>query len=109
MHKSFIIIFITSASVKDAEKIADCLLKKRLIACANIISGIRSRFRWRGRIEGSGEAMLLLKARSADFKRIEKEVRLIHTYDVPEIVAVPIVKGSMSYLNWLDANCRRKR
>ena len=94
-------IFITCASRKEARGIADTLLRKRLAACANIISGIESKFRWKGRIDKAGEILLILKTKRKNFDKIENEVRRLHSYEVPEIIAVPIIAGSKSYLRWL--------
>jgi periplasmic divalent cation tolerance protein len=72
-----------------------------LVACANIIFGVESRFWWKGRINKAKETLLILKTRRENFKRVEKEIKRIHSYEVPEIIALPIVAGSKSYLEWL--------
>jgi periplasmic divalent cation tolerance protein len=106
MKDKFVIIFVTCASNNEAQKIAAALLKKRLVACGNIVGGVRSKFWWKGKIDSTKETLLILKAKSANFKAVEKKVKRIHSYDVPEIIAIPIVAGSSDYLNWIKDNIR---
>ena len=101
MADKFVIILATCSSRQEADRIAASILKKRLAACANVIGRVRSRFWWQGKIESAGEVPLMLKARAANFKRIEKEIKRIHSYAVPEIIALPIVAGSKEYLKWI--------
>lgn len=106
MNTGFIIIIITCPSGKEAKAISARLLEERLVACANIIPGIRSIFRWKGKIRSAGETIVLFKAKKKDFKLIEREIKRLHSYDVPEIVAVPILTGSSDYLKWIAAETR---
>lgn len=106
MEDNFIIIFVTCSSKKEAKNITGLLLKKRLIACANIISGVESNFWWQGKVDKSKEVMAVLKTKRANFKKIEKEIKRIHSYDVPEIIAVPIIAGSGDYLKWIGGSVR---
>ncbi|MDP3804830.1 MAG: divalent-cation tolerance protein CutA [Candidatus Omnitrophota bacterium] len=101
MKDKFVIIFVTCVSKEDAGKIIDSLLKKRLAACGNIVGGVESKFWWNGKIDSATEVLVMLKAKAANFKAIEKEVKRIHSYDVPEIIAIPIVDGSKEYLKWI--------
>jgi periplasmic divalent cation tolerance protein len=78
------------------------LVEERLAACANIVKDIRSVFRWEGKIEDDSEALMVLKTREALFEDLEKRVRELHSYSVPEVIALPIVKGSEAYLSWLQ-------
>ncbi|MBI5143910.1 MAG: divalent-cation tolerance protein CutA [Candidatus Omnitrophica bacterium] len=103
MKTNFIAILVTCGSKREAEKIVNSLLKRRLIACANIVSGIESRFWWKGKIDKAKEILIILKAQQKNFKRIEKEIKHIHSYEVPEIIALPIVSGNKAYLDWLEA------
>jgi len=98
----FIAIFVACGSGGEAKRIAETLLKKRLIACANITGAVRSRFWWKGKIDSAREVLLTLKTARANFAKIEKEVKAKHSYDVPEIIAVPIVAGSREYLEWMN-------
>ena len=102
----FCIIFVTCQSRKEADSIASSLLNKRLIACANIISGVDSKFWWNGKIDTANEFLVILKARRGSFKKIEKEVKRLHSYEVPEIIAIPIVAGSREYLGWIGDSIR---
>jgi len=97
----YIAIFVTASSGQEAETIAKELVGSRLVACANIFPEIRSIFRWKGEVQKEQEVFLIMKSRTALFDRIEQRVRELHSYEVPEIVAVPIVKGSPPYLDWV--------
>ena len=76
-------------------------MNKRLIACANIISGVDSKFWWNGKIDRAKEFLVIIKTRCGNFKKIEKEVKRLHSYIVPEIIAIPILAGSKEYLGWI--------
>jgi len=106
MIKDVILVFVTCASVKEADKIADVLLTKKLVACVNILPGIRSKFRWKGKIEKAKEVLIIAKTRKSKFAAIDKEVRLVHSYEVPEVIALPITVGSKNYLNWIEDSVR---
>lgn len=102
MDNKFCIILVTCRSLKEAENIARLLLKKRLVACANIIKGISSEFWWSGKINRAKEVLVVLKARLSNFKKIEKGVKSLHSYEVPEIIAMPIIAASYDYLKWIE-------
>ncbi len=104
MATDYIIVLVTAASKQEAEKIAYHLLNDKLIACANIIGPITSIFQWSGNLDRAGEHLVLMKSRQDLFERLTEAVTLIHSYKVPEILAVPIVEGSRTYLDWLQ-NC----
>ena len=95
-------VLITSPSLKDALKIKDLLLKSRLVACANIIEGVNSFFWWKGKVDSASEVMLSAKTTRAKFKKIIACVIKTHPYDVPEIIAIPIIDGNKPYLDWID-------
>jgi periplasmic divalent cation tolerance protein len=101
-HMKNIVVLITAPSAEEAAKIAKVLVEERLAACANIVKDIRSVFRWEGKIEDDSEALIVLKTREALFEDLEKRVRELHSYSVPEVIALPIVKGSEAYLKWLQ-------
>lgn len=105
--EKFIIIFITCGSKKEAGKIVDAILNKRLAACANIVSEVESKFWWRGKIDNAKEYLIMMKARRKNFEEIEKQVKRLHSYEVPEIIAIPIVAGSKDYLKWLETECAK--
>jgi len=105
MNTSYIVILITTKDKKEANKIAQGLLQDKLIACANIIGGIQSLFWWQGKIDSSKEILLVLKSKKSLFKKIFAKVKSLHSYQNPEIIAMPIVDGSKEYLNWIDSSC----
>ena len=104
-----IIILITTKNGREANRIATTLVEKKLIACANIIKDVRSIFRWKGKIDKADEALLILKSKKRCFTEIVKVVKKYHSYDVPEIIALPIIDGNRDYLNWIKSNCSFKK
>jgi periplasmic divalent cation tolerance protein len=97
-----VLIFVTANSEEEGTSIARALVDSRLAACVNIISGLRSIYRWKGKVWDEGEILLLIKTRAALFERVETKIREIHSYEVPEIISIPITRGSKSYLDWLQ-------
>ncbi len=97
----YIVIFITTSSLDEAEKMGRALVEEKLVACSNIISPIRSIYRWQGKICDDKEALIILKTKKKLFKQIEKRVKALHSYDVPEVISIPIIEGSNKYLSWL--------
>lgn len=104
MDNNYIIILVTTSGKQEAEKIVQNLLENKLIACANIIGPVSSVFRWSGKIEKAEEYLALMKTRKDLFEKVEAAVKALHSYEVPEILAIPIVEGSKAYLKWLE-NC----
>ena len=101
MKNTFIVVLITAKDKDEAKKVARGLLQKKLIACANIIEGVTSLFWWEGKIDESGEVLLILKSQQSKFKEIVNETKKLHSYSVPEIISLPIVQGNIDYLNWI--------
>ena len=97
----FIVVFITTANKREAERISRVLLDARLIACANIIRGVDSRFWWKGKKEKARECLLIAKTRKTLFSKLIKVVKKNHSYEVPEIIAMPIISGHKPYLDWI--------
>ena len=98
----FILILVTAESVEEAQKIAAALMEEKLVACANIVPGVKSRFFWKGKVESADEVLIILKTRETHFERIAEVVKEKHSYAVPEIVALNIARADEKYLNWLD-------
>jgi periplasmic divalent cation tolerance protein len=99
-----IIQVITTTETKaDAQAIADALVERRLASCVQIIGPITSTYRWQGEIETASEWLCLIKSRQNMYEELEAAIREVHAYDVPEILAVPVVAGSKDYLAWLDS------
>lgn len=101
----YIAVYITAKDRKEAEKIAGALLRKKLIACANI-TGIKSMYWWEGRIEKHGEFLLIGKTKKSLYRKILSEVKKHHSYSVPCVNALPILEGNPGYLEWVDSETR---
>jgi periplasmic divalent cation tolerance protein len=99
---NYIVIYITTSSATEAKKIGRVLVEEKLAACSNIISPIRSIYSWQGKICDDKEALMILKTKKKLFKQIVARVEKLHSYDVPEIIAMPIIEGSDKYLSWLN-------
>jgi periplasmic divalent cation tolerance protein len=96
-----IVVFITASKEDEAVTIAKALVEERLAGCVNIIRNIRSIYRWQGNIEDDNEVLMIAKTKKNLFKALEKKVKELHSYDVPEIIAMPIAEGSNDFLKWL--------
>jgi periplasmic divalent cation tolerance protein len=101
-----IIVLVTASSKKEAQKLTDCLLREKLAACVNVIDGLDSHFFWQGKIDKAKEALLIIKTRKSLFNKLAKKVKSLHSYEVPEIIALPIVAGYKKYLDWIDDSTR---
>jgi periplasmic divalent cation tolerance protein len=100
---SYLIVFMTAPNREEAVKIVRNLLEEKLIACGNILDPVHSIFWWKGKIEEEKEVLVLMKSQENLFKKLSKRVTELHSYDVPEILAIPIVEGSQAYLDWMRA------
>ncbi len=96
-----IVVLITCGSEEEALRIARSLVEECLAACVNLISPVRSIYRWEGKIWDEKEWLLIIKTQRKRFDELEKKVKSLHSYSVPEIIALPIIAGSSSYLDWL--------
>ena len=101
MNRS-IVVLITAKNKTQARKIAQGLLKDRLMACANIIEGVESMFLWQGKIDKASEVLLIIKTHQKVFDKLVAKVKLLHSYQTPEIIALPVVQGSEDYLKWIE-------
>ncbi len=97
-----IIVFITAPNESDATVIARALVEARLAACVNIVNNVRSIFTWEGNIEDDSEVLMTVKTRRVLFNSLTDKVKELHPYDVPEIIALPIVDGSEDYIRWIE-------
>lgn len=104
-----IVVFVTTANLDEAQNIARLLVEKNLAACVQILPQIISIYRWQKEIIHDREILLLCKTTAENFAALEKTVRANHSYETPEIVAVPVSQISASYLNWLRENTDRKQ
>ncbi len=103
---SYIVVFITTSSFEEAEKISNYLVENKLAACVNIIKNVKSIFFWQGNKEDAEECLLIVKTKKDLFKNLAKEVKKFHNYTIPEIVALPIIDGNEDYLNWIEETVR---
>ena len=97
----FVVVLVTASSAEEAARIGRALVDERLAACANVIGPIRSIYRWQGAVEEADEHLVVLKARAAEVSALEVRVRALHSYEVPEVLALPVTAGSAPYLAWL--------
>jgi periplasmic divalent cation tolerance protein len=97
----YLAVFVTAKSVDEAQTIGYALVNERLAACVNILLAVRSIFRWEGEVQKEHEVMMIVKTQRHLFDRLSQRITELHSYDVPEIVAVPIEAGSPAYLSWL--------
>jgi periplasmic divalent cation tolerance protein len=101
------IVLVTCGSILEARRIANKVVEKRLAACANIVLGpVQSIYRWKGKVESAREVLVLLKTTAKCLDDLEREVKRLHSYDVPEFIALPISAGSREYLAWLGESVR---
>jgi periplasmic divalent cation tolerance protein len=106
--EEFIVVLVTAANKAEAEKIAQTLLAERLIACANILGPTTSFFQWEGKVNRAEEFLMFIKSRKDLFEKIVERVKVLHSYEVPEVLAVPILAGSGTYLDWMDSVLLKK-
>src|SRR5579864_1190351 len=99
-----IVVLSTCASEEEAEKLAREVVEQRLAACVNVIPRIQSFYRWQGNLESAGECLLIIKSSRDRFDLLRSALEKAHSYEVPEIIALPVVEGAANYLNWLQAN-----
>lgn len=102
-----IVVFVTAANIEEARKIADKLIQDKLAACVNMIDNVKSLFWWEGKLDSAQEVMLVIKSAKSKFSKIVNAVKSVHSYEVPEIIALPIIAGEKKYLRWIDDSFRR--
>ncbi len=95
------VAFVTAASTDEATRIAQALVEKRLAACVNIVAPVVSVYRWEGRVQQDAEVLLVIKTTDARLPDLIQRVKALHSYQVPEVIALPIADGSPDYLRWL--------
>jgi periplasmic divalent cation tolerance protein len=102
-----IVVLVTTASEEEATTIGRDVVQQGLAACANILALKKSIFQWEGKLAEEQEFLMIIKSRSGLFEDLAMAIQRLHSYKVPEIVAIPIVKGSSDYINWLMGNTRK--
>ena len=101
MMSEFLVVYITAPPGEEAQRLARALVSEQLAACVNRIPGVESVYSWEGRVECEFEDLLIVKTRAEAFDQLKKRVQMLHPYEVPEIIAAPIVEGNDSYLEWM--------
>jgi periplasmic divalent cation tolerance protein len=96
-----IVVFMTAGSREEAAKLAELLVEAHLAACVQMLPQIESVYRWHGKVERQTEVLLIAKTTRSKFQELERKVRAAHSYEIPEIVALPLIAGSAPYLQWL--------
>ena len=99
-----IVVYITAPSEDAAVVISHALVEQKLAACVNIVRNIRSIYSWQGKIEDDAEVLMIVKTQKKHFDALSEKVKELHNYDVPEIIALPILMGSKDYLEWIKAS-----
>ena len=103
-----VVVLSTCGSEDEAQRIARALVEKRLAACVNILPGVRSVYRWKNEIEDSQEVLLVIKTSRALCENVRSQIEKMHSYDLPEVLALPIVDGSQQYLEWLGRELKKE-
>ena len=101
--ENYMLVLCTCGSLQEADAITTALLEERQAACVNRLPGIKSSYRWEGKVEHDDEILLLIKTTAAAYQALEQTIRTLHSYDTPEIVAIPFVAGSADYFAWIGA------
>lgn len=100
----YVQVLTTAGSAEEAERICDALVEDRLAACVQVAGPVSSTYRWRGEVEREREWQCLAKTEARLFERVEAAIRRVHSYEEPEILAIPVLAGSRGYLDWISAN-----
>ena len=98
------VVLVTCGSIGEARTIGRGVVAKKLAACANIVSRVESIYRWKGKVERAREVLVIMKTTATRLRELEREVKRLHSYDVPEFIVLPIVGGSKEYLRWISEN-----
>lgn len=106
--KDYLVVFITTGTAVEAEKIAHILIRERKAVCANVVPQVRSRFWSQGKIVSGDETLLMVKTKASQLDELIRLVKENHSYEVPEIIALPILGGNQDYLKWIDSELEEK-
>lgn len=101
-----IVVLVTAASAEEAATIGQTVVDEKLAACSNLVASITSTYWWQGKVERAGESLLILKTREDLLESLTRRVRELHSYTVPEVIALPIIGGNPDYLRWIDDSVR---
>ena len=103
-----VVVLTTCSSAEEAGRIAQALVERRLAGCVNVVSSLRSVYRWEGRVKEEAEILLVIKTTRALFDQVRRAVEKLHSYQVPEVICLPVIDGAPNYLNWLGAAVREE-
>ena len=103
----FVLVFVTAPNPEEAREISLTIVEEKLAACATTAPNVNSIFWWDGQVENADEQLIIFKALASDLEAIVVRVKSLHSYDVPEIIAIPIIGGSTDYLNWIEESVRK--
>jgi len=99
--RGVLVVLVTTSDADEARRLASALVEESLAACGNVVPGLTSIFRWEGAVQNEDEALLFLKTTAACFPELEERIGELHSYDVPEILALPVAGGGAAYLEWV--------
>jgi len=105
-ESAYIVLFITTATAGEAQRISNVLLNQRKVACVNIVPRVSSLFWWQDKLDSAQESLLIVKTKASLLDEIVRLVKELHSYDIPEIIALPIVGGNQDYLEWIGKEVR---
>lgn len=101
----YIMVLVTTEHLNEAEVIGKRLVEEKLAACVNVLDGVNSLFFWKDKFNQSSESLMLIKTKAVLFEKLQERIEELHNYDVPEIIALPIIAGNDMYLSWLNGQC----
>ena len=104
---SALVVYCTASSAAEAKSLTEKLVKEKLAACVSVITGIHSTYWWKGKIERADESLLIIKTDSNRFAALARRIKSLHSYTVPEILALPVIKGNPDYLKWLKQSVKK--
>lgn len=102
----YIVLLITTATAEEAQRISRVLLEQKKVACVNIVPRVNSLFWWQGKLDSAEESLLIVKTKASLLSEIVSLVKEIHSYDIPELIALPIIGGNQDYLEWIQKEVR---
>ena len=102
--RQYRVVLVSRGSIAEARKIGRNVVEKKLAACANIVPGVESIYRWKGKVERAREVLVVIKTTANRLPELEREMKRLHSYDVPEFIVLPIIAGSRKYLAWLQGS-----
>lgn len=100
---NFYVVYITASNMDEASSVAKTIVERGIVKCVNIVKDVRSIYLWQGNVEDDGEVLMVCKLKRENFTLLQETVKKLHSYDVPELIALPIVDGSKEYLDWLNS------